>query len=62
MTAKAHYSLRPSLTPKKQIQVNGTTESKIEQQMENGTTSLKWNDRKWNNKLELKESEQQNFN
>ena len=55
-TAEAHYSLRPSLTPKQQIQVNGTEESKMEQQIGNGTTSLKWNDRKWNNKLELQES------
>ena len=41
------------------MQVNGTAESKIEQQIGNGTTSLKWNGRKWNSKLELKESEQQ---
>ena len=32
------------------MQVNGTTESKIEQQIGNGTASLKWNDRKWNTK------------
>ena len=37
------------------MQVNGTTESKIEQQIGNGRESLKWNGRKWNNKLELKE-------
>ena len=41
------------------MQVNGTTESKIEQQIGNGIASLKWNGRKWNNKLKLKESEQQ---
>ena len=41
------------------MQVNGTAESKIEQQIGNGTASLKWNGRKWNSKLELKESEQQ---
>lgn len=34
-------------------------ESKIEQQIGNRTASLKWNGHKWNNKLELKESEQQ---
>ena len=41
------------------MQVNGTAESKIEQQIGNGTASLKWNGRKSNSKLELKESEQQ---
>lgn len=34
-------------------------ESKIEHQIGNGIASLKWNGHKWNNKLELKESEQQ---
>ena len=31
----------------------------MEQQKVNGTASLKWNGRKWNSKLELKESKQQ---
>jgi len=32
------------------MQVNGMTESTIEQQIGNGTANLKWNSSKWNNK------------
>ena len=37
------------------MQVKGMAKSKIEQKTGNGIASLKWNGRKWNNKLEIKE-------
>lgn len=40
-TTDAHDSLGPSLTPKQQMQVKGTTKGRMEQQIGNGTSSLK---------------------
>lgn len=36
-SVEAHDSLGPSLTPKQQMQVKGTTKSRMEQPIRNGT-------------------------
>lgn len=40
-TVDAHDNLGPSLTPKQQMQIKGTTKSRMEQQIGNKTASLK---------------------
>ncbi|MDW3503009.1 hypothetical protein NQ272_28040, partial [Escherichia coli] len=48
--AEAHYSFRPSLTPKQRRQVNKTAKGKMEQKNGSGTaingTAVKWNSSK----------------